>query len=290
MRNLDIATLRSLQAVAEYGAVTRAAEALNMTQSALSMQIKRLEEVFDRPLLEKAGRGVVLTDFAQLLLTESRKLVAQNDAIIARFTGVQPDCRLRVGLTTDWPTRQFTAAVRRFREMHPTVEIVLTDGNSIDLIGQFDRGDLDVILTTEADCRDQGVNLMKIPLVWVGAQDGTAWQQRPLVLTNALRCAFLKMGVVALDRAGIAWQHASGVGSCERNLMLTAADQGVNVLLGTQTRDGLQRIEHGGGLPPLPPAYLNMYLTRGKVSAMAGEFGRYLRRAVQEEAQEQSAA
>ncbi|MGV3694341.1 MAG: helix-turn-helix domain-containing protein, partial [Paracoccus marcusii] len=56
MRNLDIATLRSLQAVAEYGAVTRAAEALNMTQSALSMQMKRLEEVFGRPMLAKAGR------------------------------------------------------------------------------------------------------------------------------------------------------------------------------------------------------------------------------------------
>lgn len=289
MRNLDIATLRSLQAVAEYGAVTRAAEALNMTQSALSMQIKRLEEVFDRPLLEKRGRGIVLTDFAQLLLIESRKLVAQNDAIIARFTGVRPDCRLRVGLTTDWPTRHFTGAVRRFREAHPSVEVVLTDGNSIDLVDQFERGELDVILTTEADCREQGVNLMKIPLVWVGAQGGTAWQQRPLSLTNALRCAFLKMAVVALDRAGIDWQHASGIGSCERNLMLAAADQGVNVLLGTQSRDGVQRIDHGGALPPLPVAFLNMYLSRGKVSAMAGEFGGYLRRAVQDEAQLQAA-
>lgn len=286
MRNLDIATLRSLQAVAEYGAVTRAAETLNMTQSALSMQIKRLEEVFDRPLLEKAGRGVVLTDFAQILLTESRKLVAQNDAIIARFTGVQPDCRLRVGLTTDWPALHLTRAVRRFREEHPNVEIVLTDGNSVDLIKQFGRDELDVILTTEGDCGRDGVNLMRIPLVWVGAQDGIAWQQRPLMLTNGIWCAFLQLGVAALDRAGIEWQHATGVGSCERNLMLTAADQGVNILLDTHIRDGLHRIEHGGGLPPLPSAFLNMYLTQGKLAAMAGEFGRYLRRAVQDEVQQ----
>ncbi|MCQ0971896.1 LysR family transcriptional regulator [Paracoccus sp. TK19116] len=284
MRNLDIATLRSLQAVAEYGAVTRAAEALNMTQSALSMQIKRLEEVFARPLLEKQGRGIVLSEFAQLLLTESRKLVAQNDAIIARFTGVTPDCRLRVGLTTDWPPLHLTQAVRRFREAHPNVEIVLNDGASVALLKQFEQGELDVILTTEADCGMDGTVLMTIPLVWVGAVDGTAWRQRPLMLTNALWCAFLHMGTAALNRAGIAWQHASGVGSCERNLMMTAADQGVNILLRTHTREGLQRIDHGGALPPLPSASLNMYLTKGKVAAMAGEFGGYLRRAVQDEA------
>lgn len=289
MRNLDIATLRSLQAVAEYGAVTRAAEALNMTQSALSMQIKRLEEVFDRPLLEKAGRGVVLTDFAQLLLTDSRKLVAQNDAIISRFTGVLPDSRLRVGLTTDWPPLHLTHAVRRFRAAHPNVEIVLTDGGSIDLLKQFGRGELDIILTTEADCSEGGVNLMQVPLVWVGAHGGTAWQQRPLALTNGLYCAFLTIGVAQLERAGMAWEHASGIGGCERNLMLTAADQGVNILLQTQTRDGLQRIDHGGALPPLPPAFLNMYLTDGNVGDMASEFGCYLRRAVKEEVQEQAA-
>ena len=95
MRNLDIATLRSLQAVAEYGAVTRAAEALNMTQSALSMQIKRLDDLFGESMLQKQGRGVVLTDFATELLIEARKLVALNDAILSRFTGQRPEARLR---------------------------------------------------------------------------------------------------------------------------------------------------------------------------------------------------
>ena len=71
MRNLDVATLRSLLAVAEYGAVTRAAEALNMTQSAISMQMKRLEEVFGRPVLVKQGRGVVLSDFGWRITTRS---------------------------------------------------------------------------------------------------------------------------------------------------------------------------------------------------------------------------
>lgn len=286
MRNLDIATLRSLQAVAECGGVTRAAHALNMTQSALSMQVKRLEEVFERPLLEKHGRGVVLTDFAQLLMTESRKLVAQNDAIIARFSGIQPECRLRIGVTTDWPPLHFAQTVRRFREAHPTVEVELTDGVSLDLRKQFEGDDLDVVLTTEADCGPEGTNLMQIPLVWVGATDGAAWLKRPLRLTNGLWCAYLRLATVALDRAGIAWEHASGVGGCERNQMLTAADQGVNIYLKSFCGTGLSQIDHGGSLPPLPPAFLNMYLTRGRVSAIAGEFGRHLRRAVLQETED----
>ena len=115
MRNLDIGTLRSLQAVAEYGAVTRAAEALNMTQSALSMQIKRLDDLFGEAMLQKQGRGIVLTDFATELLIEARKLVALNDAIVSRFTGERPEARLRVGLTSDWLFTKVAQAVRAFR-------------------------------------------------------------------------------------------------------------------------------------------------------------------------------
>ncbi|WP_185968427.1 LysR family transcriptional regulator [Paracoccus sp. M683] len=290
MRNLDIATLRSLQAVAEYGAVTRAAESLNMTQSALSMQIRRLEDVFGQPLLEKQGRGIVLTDFAQLLLTETRKLVGLNDAIIGRFTGVRPECRLRVGLTTDWPMLHFTLAVRQFREANPNVEVVLSDGISVDLRRQFERDELDVILTTELECGKDAVQLYEIDLIWMGAEGGTAWLQRPLRLTNALNCSFLRAGIAALDAAGIPWEHASGVGSCERNQMLTAADQGVNTFLHKSQRPGIEQIDHGGALPPLPRSSLNMYLTQGSISALASEFGRYLRRAVQDEAEDQRSA
>ena len=76
--------------MAEYGAVTRAAEALNMTQSALSMQIKRLDDLFGEAMLQKQGRGVVLTDFATELLIEARKLVALNDAISVGSPGNDP--------------------------------------------------------------------------------------------------------------------------------------------------------------------------------------------------------
>ena len=78
-RNLDISALRSFVAVAELGGMTRAADKLNLTQSTVSMQVKRLETVFESPLLTRVGRGLVLTSEGQQLLSYSRQLLRLND-------------------------------------------------------------------------------------------------------------------------------------------------------------------------------------------------------------------
>lgn len=280
IRNLDIGMLRSLQAVAEYGTVTRAAEALNMTQSALSMQMRRLEDLFGCAVLEKQGRGVILTEFAHELLGESRKLVSQNDALLARFTGRRPAERLRLGLTTDWLFTHVPIAIRDFRAAHPHCETIITDGRSADLRQAFRQGELDVILVTEFDCPPGAQHLLKADLAWVGAVGGSAWQMRPLPLSNAPSCAYFPVGCAALDAAGIEWEHVPGLGKCEANQVLTAADLGINIYPRAQKQAGLEVIEHGGALPPLPPTWLNVYVTDGAARMTAAEFAGYLRRAV----------
>nr|WP_111298125.1 LysR family transcriptional regulator [Paracoccus saliphilus] len=280
MRNLDIATLRSLQAVAEYGAVTRAAEALNMTQSALSMQMKRLEEMFGRPMLEKAGRGVVLSDFAQDLLGESRKLVALNDAILSRFTGARPEMRLRVGLTSDWLFTKVAQTVRAFRLDHPQVELVINDARSKDLRTQMKRGEHDVILTTEFDAPDGAIHLAKVDLAWFGAVGGQAWRERPMPIANSPHCAYYPVGMAALDQVGIEWVQAVSEGGSDTWRVLAAADLGVTLLPRGIEQPGLEVVEHGGTLPPLPPTWLNVYVAEGPARRVASDFAGYLRRVV----------
>ena len=284
MRNLDIATLRSLQAVAEYGAVTRAAEVLNMTQSALSMQIKRLDEIFGRPLLEKAGRGVVLTDFAQDLLGETRKLVAQNDAIMARFTGERPRGRLRIGFSSDWLVLHVPRAVRAFRADFPQIEVEVTDLNTRDLLVQFDRGEHDIILTTEFTCPDRAEHLGKIDLAWFGATGGSAWRTRPLPLANSPGCAYRPTGIAALEKAGIDWVGVADGGGRDTYHMMTLADLGVNIHPKGITLMGVEVVDHGGALPPLPPTWLNMYVVDdGPAACTACDFAGYLRRALRQD-------
>ncbi|QBX34772.1 LysR family transcriptional regulator [Paracoccus liaowanqingii] len=280
MRNLDIATLRSLQAVAEYGAVTRAAEALNMTQSALSMQMKRLEEAFGRPMLDKAGRGVVLSDFAQDLLGESRKLVALNDAILARFTGLRPERRLRVGLTSDWMFTKVAQTVRAFRQDFPRVELIINDSRTKDLQAQMRRGEHDVILTTEFDAPPGAINLAKVDLAWFGATGGTAWRERPLQIANSTNCAYYPVGMGALDQAGIEWVHVAGEGGNDTWRVLAAADLGVTLLPRGISQPGLEVVDHGGAMPPLPPTWLNVYVADGPARQIAADFAGYLRQVV----------
>src|SRR5688500_7966747 len=89
-RNLDIAALRSFMTVAETGGVTRAAGQLNLTQSAVSLQIKRLEDAFGRPLFERTGRGVTLTAHGEQLVDHARRLLAANDETWSRMTEASP--------------------------------------------------------------------------------------------------------------------------------------------------------------------------------------------------------
>ncbi|MDO5632862.1 MAG: LysR family transcriptional regulator [Paracoccus sp. (in: a-proteobacteria)] len=282
MRNLDIATLRSLQAVAECGTVTRAAEALNMTQSALSMQMRRLDETFGRPMLEKQGRGVVLTEFAQALLGESRRLVAMNDAIIARFTGRRPKGRLRLGFSSDWLHLHVPRGVRSFRQAHPDVDLRMNDSMTRDLLAEFQRGDHDLIVTTEFDCPPGAHHLCKVDLEWFGAVGGQAWRQRPLPMANTQSCAYIPVACAALDQAGIEWVSVNMAGGNDTNRVLTLADLGVNVHPRALSIPGLEVIDHGGALPPLPPTWINIYVTDGPACALATDFATHLRHAIME--------
>lgn len=280
MRNLDVATLRSLQAVAEYGAVTRAAEALNMTQSAMSMQMKRLEDVFGQALLLKQGRGVVLSDFGEELLGEARKMVAINDSIVARFTGVSPKGRLRVGISSDWLFERVAQAVRAFRQSNPEIELVIDYARSSDLRAQMKRGDHDLILVTEFEAPPGATHLAKVEIVWAGAVGGEAWKQRPLPIANTTLCAYHPVGMAALEKAGIDWTLVAGQGGHDTWHVLAVADLGVTIKLCGVPLAGLETIEHGGALPPLPPTWMNVYYADGPARAIAAEFTGYLRHAI----------
>lgn len=280
MRNLDIATIRSLQAVAEYGSVTRAAEALNMTQSALSMQMKRLEELFGEAMLIKQGRGVIVSDFATEMLIEGRKLVALNDAILARFTDARPEGRLRVGLTSDWLFAKVAQAVRDFRQNNPRVALIINDARSKDLREQMKRGEHDVILTTEFEAPPGAVHLAKVDLAWFGAIGGQAWTQRPLPIANSPHCAYYPIGMAALDRAGIEWVQGVAEGGSDTWKVSAAADLGITILPRGISQSGLAPVDHGGALPPLPPTWLNVYVADGPARREAADFAGYLRRAV----------
>ena len=259
MRNLDITALRSFVAIAETGGVTRAAGLLNLTQSAVSMQIKRLEENLDLKLLERAGRQVVLSPAGEQLLTYARKMIALNDEIMTKLTDKGFEGEVSLGVPHDIVYPVVFKVLQRFRAQFPRVHVNLNASFSRQLQEGLARGEYDLILTTEEGLLPQGETLSKARLSWTGAENGNVWRHRPLRLGFSRHCMFRPLAQKALDRAGIAWEMATETDS-DRTIEATiGADLAVCVVIEGTEPPNMVPIQHGGTLPEMPESLINMY-------------------------------
>ncbi len=259
MRNLDMTALRSFAAVADTGGVTKAAGLLNLTQSAVSMQLKRLEESLNVSLLDRSARAIGLTPQGEQLLSYARRMLALNDEIYGKLTAVEFEGVITLGVPHDIIYPAIPKVLQRFAAAYPRVRVQLVTSYTRKLIEQFNRGEIDVILTTEDSVGVGGETLIKLPLVWMGAPGGQAWKQRPLRLAYEQRCIFRQYVQRRLDEVGIPWDMAVESNSTRTVEATVSADLAVHTMLeGTAPRH-FETINHGGNLPDLIEVNINMY-------------------------------
>lgn len=258
-RNLDMTALRAFAAVAETGGVTRAAGVLNLTQSAVSMQLKRLEESLGVSLLDRAGRGIALTTAGEQVLSYARRMLALNDEILARMTEDQYEGEIVLGVPHDIVYPAIPQVLQRFHAEFPRMRVNLVSSFTLRLKEMFSRGECHMILGTEDTLDAGGETLVELPLVWVGAPRGAAWRQRPLRLAFEQRCVF-RIGVQrALDEAGIAWEMAVDSESTRTIEASVSADLAVHALIDGTCPAYMEYIQHGGALPDLQVKKINLY-------------------------------
>jgi DNA-binding transcriptional LysR family regulator len=259
LRTLDLTALRSFVTVAEVGGVTRAAGLLNLTQSAVSMQIKRLEDGLGLALFLRASRRLVLTPEGEQLLGYAQNMLRLNDEAVARMTSDGFEGEIRLGVPHDIVYPAIPGILKRLASVFPRVNVKLMSSFTVILREAFDRGTLDVILTTESQPRPGGAILATRPLTWIGAVGGTAWQRRPLRLGFKEACVFRPMVQAALTRAGIPWEM--GVeGESEQAIEATvAADLAVSARLVEGLPIGTEPIDTRGRLPDLGRMAICLY-------------------------------
>jgi len=259
MRNLDITALRSFVAIAETGGVTRAAGVLNLTQSAVSMQIKRLEESLDLKLLERSGRQVVLSPSGEQLLSHARRMVELNDEIMIKLTDKGFEGEVSLGVPHDIVYPVVSKVLQQFRTQFPRVQVNLRASFSRQLLDGLSHGEFDLILTTEEGLQPKGETLSQAALSWTGAENGTVWRQRPLKLGFSRHCVFRPLVQKVLDREGIEWEMAMESDS-DRTIEATiGADLAVCVAIEGTEPPHMVPIAHGGTLPVMPQTLINMY-------------------------------
>lgn len=278
-RNIDMTALRSFVTVADTGGVTRAAAALNLTQSAVSMQLKRLEENLDQVLLDRSGRTIGLTGAGEQLLSYGRKLLSLNDEVYRRMTDEAFEGTLILGVPHDIVYPAIPRVLKLFRAEHPRMRLQLVSSLTSRLQEMFEARECDIILTTEQGCERGRECLIEKPLVWYGAPDGSAWRRRPLPLASEPRCIFRRPMQMALDEAGIPWELAVESDSTSTVTATASADFALLSMLDGTAPPQLAKVAHGGALPDLGRFNINMYVTDFAKGAVLDDLADLIRNA-----------
>ncbi len=258
-RILDMTSLRSFTAVADAGGVTRAAGLLNLTQSAVSMQIKRLEESLGLALFSRTARKLALTPEGEQLLGFARQILCLNDDALSRLTTASYQGELRLGVPHDIVYPAMPGILKRLAAQYPRVRVNLVSSYTQLLKAAFDKGELDVIVTTEDSPGPNGVELARRDLVWVGGQGGVAWQKLPLRLGFKDSCMFRPFVQAKLTAAHVPWEMAVEAESEQVIEATVAADLAVSARLRDAMPFGMVEIDARGELPDLGDLGIYLY-------------------------------
>lgn len=262
IRNLDMDLLRALVAIADSGSFSNAAARLGRTQSAISLQIKRLEEAVGQPLLERSqGRVVGPTAEGRVLIDYSRRILRLNDEACACFTRPHLAGRLRLGLPEELMESIFPRVLADFGRDYPQVELTVRCDLSIRLANLAEAGELDLAIAKRvpdhpaANDADGWQVVSRDPLVWLAGEGSNAVDQRPLPLAVFHEgCVFRMAAIAALAAHGIPWRAAFTGSSYTALRHAVAASQVITPLPRSLLAPGL--VEIRSGLPELPPSEL----------------------------------
>lgn len=254
--SLDPDLLRAFTYIAEDGSFTRAAERIGRTQSAVSMQMQRLEGLLGQTLFVRSkGGSVQLTTHGQLLLDQAREMLALNDRIWTSFRAPDVRGRVRLGTPDDYALRYLPPALKRFADAHPAAEVDVLCLPSDELVGKLKAGELDLALISQGQKPDgwPGVGLWQGPLVWITSERFSPHRMDPLPVALAQGpCSWRSVALAALDKAGrryrVAYTSASQIGS-QAPVMAGLA---VTVSPQAWLPAGLRVVQPEEGLPPLP--------------------------------------
>lgn len=201
---LDLDVLRTFVAIAETGSFTQAANAVFRTPSAVSMQIKRLEETLGTTVFMRDARSVSLTNNGEMLLGYARRLLALNREAVSKF--VMPDISgvVRLGSPDDYGERVLPTVLKRFAQTHPSVAVDVIIDMSSHLIRRMAERQLDItLLTVFRDPPPDTEVLLSEPIVWGGARGGTAHLRSPLPVSLWEEgCVWRADALEALGRTG----------------------------------------------------------------------------------------
>jgi len=261
---LDLDLLKTLVAIADTGNFSAAAAAVHRTPSAVSMQVKKMEDILGRPIFIRDSRSVDLTSDGAFLLEHARRMLALNREAVARF--VQPDVQgvVRLGAPDDVAERFLVDMLRRFNESHPQVTVNVAVDGTDRMIGMLQQGQLDLtLITCEAGLKeDRAEVVFREQLVWAACKGGVAAEQTPLpVSVWEEGCAWRKAALSQLDSMDIPWRVAFQSAHISGQRAAVLADLAVAPIPVSSIGGCIVEAPSHFGLPKLPKYALGLLVS-----------------------------
>jgi DNA-binding transcriptional LysR family regulator len=267
---LDIDQLRTFVAIAEAGSFTRAADVVHKTQSAVSMQMKKLEDRLGRPIFARDGRASRLTEDGERLLDYARRILRLNLECVATFSDAELAGRVRLGVPDDYADRYLPEILARFSRSNPKVEVTVVCEPTPMLLERIHANDLDLAIITHVEQRGPAEVIRQERLLWVTSQRHTAHEETPLPLAlGRPNCCWRLAAIERLETMGRAsrvlyssW-NSNAVGAA------VLAGLAVGVLPESAIRPGMRVLGPGEGFPLLPSCKIGLVRNRLETSALA---------------------
>lgn len=273
---LDIDILRSFTVIADIGSFSRAASRLAKTQSALSMQIKRLEELTGHTLLHRGGRGVTLTSQGEKLIGYARDILRIHDQAFMDLSGRGLSGSLKFGCPDDYAVCFLPQLVGEFTQLHPSVFIEIFCGTTQQLHQKLRRNEIDLALVSVEDKARQDV-LRTEHLVWVGQPRSPIWNTSPLPLALSEKDTFdHKAAIKSLECLKRPYRLVYASGSLAGLIAVVRSGHAIAVLTKCAVPEDIQELPKEAGLPDLPTLGITLAFSEGNKDPLVEKFASHI--------------
>ncbi len=277
-RQFDIDLLRTFVIIAESHAMSRAAERVGRTQAAVSMQVKRLEEIVGHPLLTRTGRGVVLTPRGERLLTHAQSILRHHDEALAEMSGEGLTGTIRFGCPDDYAVVFLPYLLRGFARRHPQVLVEVYCASTPRLLERLKIHALDLALTSYPEGEKRETIIRREPFVWVSGRGSDAVDRTPLRLALGDPDTLdHRAARESLDKAGRSYRVAYASGSVAGLTAVVRSGQAIAVLTQTAVPSDLEIVPADRGLPPLPSVGIVLKLDSNRPPPLVSAFAKHVR-------------
>ena len=276
--DLDIDMLRCFMEVAKTGSFTKAGNNIGLTQSGVSVKIRRLEERLNAQIFNRTSKSLSLTLEGELLLDYAGRILSVHDEAVGRFTRPKASGKLRIGIIDYFIPELLPGLLSKFRKQYPNIHLEVRTDVGINLIPLFEKGELDVVVTGkdayEGNCRI----LTQEPLVWVVGRDTETSIHAETVNLVLLPspCYFRKIATDGLEKTKRKWEIVFTGSSIANIQAAVQAGMGLSILPLGALKHGLRKAPSHLGLPELPIYSIVLITDENKQNDARDVFNSYL--------------